>query len=148
MLLDFDGTVLLASHDRAFMERVATSTLVWEAPGVWREHAGTPDWAACSTRWQELRQAAAPQKEPQKTPKPAAPPPAKKKLSYKEQRELDTLPARIEALEAEQAALRAELADGSLWQRDRQRAIDAQARDTSIEEELMLLLERWEQLAN
>lgn len=148
MLLDFDGTVLLASHDRAFMERVVTSTLVWEAPGVWREHAGTPDWAACSARWQELRQAAAPQKEPQKTPKPAAPPPAKKKLSYKEQRELDALPARIEALEAEQAALRAELADGSLWQRDRQRAIDAQARDTSIEEELMLLLERWEQLAN
>lgn len=148
MLLDFDGTVLLVSHDRAFMERVATSTLVWEAPGVWREHAGTPDWAACSARWQELRQAAAPQKEPQKTPKPAAPPPAKKKLSYKEQRELDALPARIEALEAEQAALRAELADGSLWQRDRQRAIDAQARDTSIEEELMLLLERWEQLAN
>lgn len=146
MLLDFDGTVLLASHDRTFMERVATSTLVWEAPGVWREHAGTPDWGACSARWQELRQAAAPEK---KAPKPAPPsPPAKKKkLSYKEQRELDALPARIAALEAEQAALRAELEDGSLWRSDRQRAITAQARDTHIEEELMALLERWEQLA-
>ena len=147
MLLDFDGTVLLASHDRAFMERVATSTLVWEAPGVWREHAGTPDWAACGARWQALlHPAAAPEK---KAPKPSPPPPpqVKKKLSYKEQREPDALPARIEALEAEQAALRAALADGSLWQRDRQRAIDAQARETSIEEELMVLLERWEQLA-
>ena len=72
----------------------------------------------------------------------------KKKLGYKDQRELDALPARIEALEAEQADIRARLADGALYQADLQAAIALQARDGAIEDELMHALERWEQLGS
>jgi ATP-binding cassette subfamily F protein uup len=75
-----------------------------------------------------------------------AAPASKKKRSYKEQRELDELPRRIAALEAEQTAIRAELADGTLYARDGERAISLQTRDVQIDEELMHSLERWEAL--
>jgi ATP-binding cassette subfamily F protein uup len=75
-------------------------------------------------------------------------PATKAKLSYKEQRELDELPARIEALEAEQAALSAELADGSVYSRDPQRAMALNQRNGEIEEALMAALERWELLGS
>ena len=67
-------------------------------------------------------------------------------MSYKEQRELDELPARIEALEAEQAEVRATLADGALYQSDLARAIALQARDGAIDEALTAALERWAEL--
>ena len=76
----------------------------------------------------------------------AARPPSRRKLSYREQRELDDLPGRIEALETEQAELQAALADGSLYQSDLERAIALQARDGAIEEELTLALARWTEL--
>jgi len=77
-----------------------------------------------------------------------APRSGKRKLSYKEQRELDALPGQIEALEAEQASIRAELADGTLYGSDLERAIALQQRDGEIEEALMLALERWEVLGS
>ena len=78
---------------------------------------------------------------------PAAPPPAKaKKLSYKEQRELDTLPDTIAALEAEQKDINALLADGSLYASDNARAVQLSERNAQIDDELMAALERWEQL--
>jgi ATP-binding cassette subfamily F protein uup len=72
---------------------------------------------------------------------------AKRKLSFKDQRELDALPARIEALEAEQAQLRATLADPEIYVSDARRATELHARDAQIEEELMAALERWETLS-
>jgi ABC transport system ATP-binding/permease protein len=69
------------------------------------------------------------------------------KLSYKEQRELDALPARIEALEAEQKAIAEAIADPSLYAKDPQRATDLHARYAQIDEELLAALERWESLA-
>jgi ABC transport system ATP-binding/permease protein len=80
------------------------------------------------------------------TPAPAAAKP--RKLGYKEQRELDELPARIDALEAEQKALAALLADGSIYGRERERAVAAQQRHAAIEDELLVLLERWEDLTS
>ena len=71
---------------------------------------------------------------------------AKKKLGFKEQRELQALPALIETLEQEQAAISGELSDGSLYARDPERAADLGARNARIEEELLQALERWEQL--
>ncbi|MNT46989.1 ABC transporter ATP-binding protein uup [compost metagenome] len=71
----------------------------------------------------------------------------KRKLSYKDQRELDQLPARIAALETEQKAIQAELADGSLYNSDYERAVSLQQRDAVIEEELLEALMRWEELA-
>jgi len=155
LLQTYEGTALLVSHDRAFLDNVVTSTLAWDGPGQWREYAGgVQDWLTQSARWQALREAAGAGSDPgggaapaqQARPKPPSDTPQapqKKKLSYKEQRELDALPARIEALETEQSSLRAALADGTLYQSDLQRAIALQARDTAIDAELTEALERW-----
>ena len=157
LLQGYEGTVFLVSHDRAFLDNVVTSTLVWEGPGQWREYeGGVQDWLAQSARWQA-----------QQAPEAGAQVPAtdknldknepnrssdgreqlqKKKLSYKEQRELEALPGHIEALEAEQAGIRAALADGTLYQSNLQEAIALQARDAVIDDELTAALERWETL--
>ena len=152
LLQDYEGTVFLVSHDRAFLDNVVTSTLAWDGPGQWREYeGGVQDWLAQSARWQAMREApAAPPDANEKRPAPAPDqrePLQKKKLSYKDQRELDALPARIEALEGEQADIRRQLADGTLYQSDLQKAVALQARDGAIEEELMAALERWEVLS-
>ena len=157
LLQGYEGTVFLVSHDRVFLDNVVTSTLVWEGPGQWREYeGGVQDWLAQSARWQA-----------QQAPEAGAQVPAtdknldknepnrssdgreqlqKKKLSYKEQRELEALPGHIEALEAEQAGIRAALADGTLYQSNLQEAIALQARDAAIDDELTAALERWETL--
>ena len=157
LLQGYEGTVFLVSHDRAFLDNVVTSTLAWDGPGQWREYeGGVQDWLAQSARWQA-----------QQAPEAGAQVPAtdknldknepnrssdgreqlqKKKLSYKEQRELEALPGHIEALEAEQAGIRAALADGTLYQSNLQEAIALQARDAAIDDELTAALERWETL--
>jgi len=157
LLQNYDGTVFLVSHDRTFLDNVVTSTIAHEGPGQWREYEGSvEDWLIQSARSQAIAaaaikaggKAAAPAASLQPVPTPtAAPSPAPIKLSYKDQRELDALPARITALEQEQAALRAELADGSIYSRDPQRAATLYARDGAIDEELMMALERWESLS-
>ena len=152
LLQTYDGTVFLVSHDRAFLDNVVTSTLAWDGPGRWREYAGgVHDWLAQSARWQAMQPTPVAPARPVADKVPAEPPPqarpTRKKLSYKDQRELDELPARIEALEAEQADIRTRLADGTLYQTDLDQAVALQARDGAIEEELMTALERWETLS-
>jgi len=149
--------VFLVSHDRAFLDNVVTSIIAWEgtpeAPGRWREYeGGVQDWLTQSRRSRELAGSAAPaakntsQNEAKRiTDKREQL--QKKKLSYKEQRELEQLPAQIDALEAEQTAIRDELADGSLYARDGTRAAALHARDGEIEELLMQALERWSELS-
>ncbi|MBA2672199.1 ATP-binding cassette domain-containing protein [Ramlibacter sp.] len=152
LLQDYDGTVFLVSHDRAFLDNVVTSTIASEGDGRWREYeGGVQDWLQQSRRAQQIAQAA--QAQAAKSTAPAAPavptPPAappKKKLSYKEQRELEALPGRIQALELEQKALQKELGDGTLYASDAARAAVLAQRNTGIEEELMAALERWEAL--
>jgi ATP-binding cassette subfamily F protein uup len=155
LLQDYEGTVFLVSHDRTFLDNVVTSTIAFEGDGRWREYeGGVQDWLAQSQRsrqWAALSAPAAPVAPA--APKPAAEPPAaatapRRKLSYKEQRELEALPGRIEALEQEQAALTAELADGTLYSRDGARAAQLAARSAQIEDELMAALERWEALGS
>ena len=155
LLQGYEGTVFLVSHDRTFLDNVVTSTLAWDGPGAWREYeGGVQDWLAQSARWQAMREAEAgaasdvsDQKNPQRTPGKREQL-QKKKLSYKDQRELDALPALIDALEQEQADIRARLADGTLYQTDLDQAVALQARDGVIEEELMTALERWETLSS
>ncbi|MET4579813.1 ATP-binding cassette domain-containing protein [Ottowia thiooxydans] len=154
LLQTYDGTVFLVSHDRAFLDNVATSTIAWEGPGLWREYeGGVQDWLTQSARWRNLQAADGDQAQavsepatPAQAPQPVSAP-VKKKLSYKDQRELDTLPAQIEALEKEQNLLRAALADGTLYQTDLQKAMAMQARDAAIDEELLAAMERWESLS-
>jgi ATP-binding cassette subfamily F protein uup len=154
LLQNYDGTVFLVSHDRTFLDNVVTSTIAFEGNGQWREYeGGVQDWLTQSRRAQAIRDAAAkPAARAAAAPPPAAPAqatpaaPAKKKLSYKDQRELEALPTTIEALEAEQKAIAAELADGSLYGRDAQRAADLTSRSAKIDDELLAALERWEAL--
>jgi len=152
LLQGYDGTVFLVSHDRAFLDNVVTSTIVSEGEGRWREYEGdVQDWLTQSRRTQALAPpAAAPAPRP---PAPrnagaSAPPGAtpKRKLSYKEQRELEGLPALIESLEQEQRDIHGALADGRLYGDDPERAAQLATRSAAIEDELMAALERWEAL--
>ena len=160
LLQSYDGTVFLVSHDRTFMDNVVTSTLAFEGDGLWREYEGSvQDWLVQSKRSREIaaqraNAASAAVTSAEKKNETEALPPQnngtpllKKKLSYKEQRELDALPARIEALEAEQADIQRALADGSLYSSDAARAAQLLKRNQVIEEELMESIERWTALA-
>jgi ATP-binding cassette subfamily F protein uup len=153
MLRSYPGTVFLVSHDRRFLDDVVTSTIAWEgdaSPGSWREYeGGYEDWKIQRERTRAVREAAAPKSAPKpptkRVPAAAARP---RKLGYKEQRELDALPARIEALEREQKDLAALLASAELYAEDPIRAEAAQMRYVQIDDELLAALERWEALAS
>ncbi len=157
LLQDYPGTVFLVSHDRTFLDAVVTSTLVSEGDGAWREYeGGVEDWLQQSRRAAALaakdaakdaKAGAAPAPVATTAPAAAAPALARRKLSYKEQRELDELPARIEALEAEQKELADQLAGTALYTGSPQRVAEVHARHAQIDEELMALLERWEVLS-
>lgn len=155
LLLDYDGTLFLVSHDRAFLDNVVTQTLAAEGDGVWREYAGGySDWAAYQASVRSAARAEA-QEEARKAgavpkkadaPKPEAGKSKANKLSWKEERELESLPEAIGALETEQARLTAELENPALYQNDPEGARQFSERLHAIEEELMGLLERWEVL--
>ena len=155
LLQNYAGTVFLVSHDRRFLDNVVTSTIAWEgeeALGLWREYeGGYEDWKTQRQRAAALREQAArpaPAKPREAPAKPAAPAAKPRKLSYKEQRELDQLPAAIEALEAEQKTLGSLLAVGTLYTTDPGRAAQAQARHAAIDDALLRALERWETLGS
>ena len=154
LLQNYAGTVFLVSHDRRFLDNVVTSTIAWEGDvrtGLWREYeGGYEDWRLQKARSDAARAAAAPPRPaPPAAPAPVAPAPASRKLGYKDQRELDALPARIDALEAEQRELAELLAGSEIYQRDNAaRLAQVQERYARIEDELMAALERWEALGS
>jgi len=145
-LAEFDGTVLLVSHDRAFLNNVVTSTMACEGDGIVREYVGGyDDWV----RQSSTASSEPPQKQPAAEPAPASKPgpsSTKKKLSYKEQRELDGLPAQLEATEQRITALEAEIASAEFYLRGAE-AIHATLE--RLEQERAALLAtyaRWEAL--
>lgn len=166
LLQNYDGTVFLVSHDRTFLDNVVTSTIAYEGDARWREYeGGVSDWLTQSKRANEIAQAkgqkgaspfnygrdqaakpAAAAVAVPAAPVAAAAPVKTRKLSFKEQRELDGLPEKIAALEAEQAGINALLADGTLYARDNPRALQLASRNTAIDTELLDALERWELL--
>jgi len=149
LLQGYPGTVFLVSHDRRFLDNVVTSTIAWEgdeSPGFWREYeGGYEDWKAQQTRARGLREK--PAAKPSAPAVAAAPAPVikKAKLSYKEQRELEALPGRIEALEAEQKTL-ADLLAGTEVYADKKKLATAQTRYAALDGELLAAMERWEEL--
>lgn len=158
LLQGYEGTVFLVSHDRTFLDNVVTSTIAFEGDGLWREYeGGVQDWLIQSKRSKEIQVAANSiavnvqqadargEKYTKSTnlKKTLTP----KKLGNKEQRELDGLPARIAALEQEQATLRAALADTNLYVKDPARATELYTRDAAIEDELLTAFARWEALS-
>ena len=156
LLQSYAGTVFLVSHDRRFLDNVVTSTIAWEgdeSPGLWREYeGGYEEWRVQHERARALREARAVKPAPVVEKEKPAPAPVAankpRKLSYKEQRELDELPGRIETLEAEQKALNELLADPSGYVKDAQRMTEAHKRVAEIDELLMGALERWEELGS
>jgi len=160
LLQDYDGTVFLVSHDRTFLDNVVTSTIAYEGDGRWREYEGSvQDWLTQSKRAREIaeqRLAAAAAAAPAAAPAPAAEVPApkvapglRKKLSYKEQRELDALPAQIAALETEQQRITEllELDGGAIYATDSSRAAELAERHAKIDDELLAAMERQEELS-
>lgn len=157
LLQTYDGTVFLVSHDRTFLDNVVNSTIAWEGGAHWREYeGGVQDWIVQSRRAREIASRSTPL--PAKTAAPATAAPraaepaapavaARRKLSYKDQRELDALPDRIAALESEQKALHEQLADGSLYAKDAAQAVALQSRAAEIDTALLEALERWTELA-
>jgi ATP-binding cassette subfamily F protein uup len=146
LLSDYKGTLLLVSHDRTFLDNVVTSTLVFEGDGKIGEYAGGyEDWA-------RYRRLIAERSEAVKRPTPAAAPAKERrgntarKLSYKEQRELEALPGRIESLEAEQARLHAALSDAEFHRQAREKITAATERLEVIGKELSECYERWQTL--
>jgi ATP-binding cassette subfamily F protein uup len=148
-LQQYEGTVFLVSHDRRFLDNVVTSTIVSEGEGRWREYVGdVQDWMTQSARAEALQREKASSAPAGKTAPAAAPsaPAIKKKLSYKEQRELDALPARIAQLEAEQAELDQQLNNGQLFSADPARAAQLAAQHAQVEAQWMEAMERLETL--
>ncbi len=143
MLIDYSGTILLVSHDRDFLNNVATSTLVFEEGGRVREYCGGyDDWLRQRPR---ERVESAPAPEPKKA-KARGAPTGPRKLTFKERRELETLPDTIEALEAEKQALYDALADPALYKGSGVEIARMQARLDRLEPELLAAYTRWEHL--
>ena len=147
VLADYEGTLLVVSHDRAFLDNVVTSTLVFEGNGRVDEFlGGYREWMA---------QRVAIQTSQNRTEKPAASPiepmnkatsSRGKKLSYREQKELEDLPALIESLEAEQSALQDLMASADFYRRDKQEITASLARAETLKQELDAAYARWEVL--
>ncbi len=150
MLSGYTGTLLLISHDRAFMDNVVTSTWVFDGKGNIDEYVGGyQDYLEQRPDQTVVDQKSAVKKAMAKAEAEAAPVAAKKvKLSYKDQRALEQLPAEIEALEKEQTEINAQLADGALFVTDSDKALKLSNRLSEIDELLLEKLERWEELDN
>lgn len=143
MLADYDGTLLLVSHDRDFLDRLVTSVIAVEGDGVVEEHVG-----GYSDYLRHKASVAAPAAKPAaRSPAAAAPRPrVVTKLSYKENRELEELPALQEKLSGEIAALEAEMADPGLYSRNPDRFTAASDRLMAARTELAAAEERWLEL--
>jgi ATP-binding cassette subfamily F protein uup len=137
-LQDYAGTILLVSHDRAFLDNVVTQTLAAEGGGKWKEYVGGyTEWVRQRTKKEE---AASPKKATSSKPKGAV------KLSYKEARELESLPKEIDALEAEQRTLHAKMVEPDYYRQPPDSLRASQGRNAEIEALLMEKLERWHAL--
>jgi ATP-binding cassette subfamily F protein uup len=148
LLSEYEGTLLLVSHDRTFIDNVVTSTLVYEGDGKFAEYAGGyDDWERYQRRIPEA---------PDQTQKRVIPPsPAvasskrgdgPRKLTYKEQRELESLPGRIEALELEQAQLIARIGEGDFYRQGSGTIAATMERLDTIKRQLEESYQRWQEL--
>ncbi|CAN5460698.1 ATP-binding cassette domain-containing protein [soil metagenome] len=151
LLQNYPGTVFLVSHDRTFLDNVVTSTIAFEGEGLWREYeGGVQDWLLQSRRSKAIQGASSTIKSPATqalaTPVKRPAEPARKKLSYKEQRELESLPAAIQKLEEEQKNIQSALSDSSIYASDAAGAAQLGSRNAEIDDLLMTSLERWEAL--
>ena len=152
LLQDFNGTLFLVSHDRAFLENTVTQVIAFEGNGILTEFGGGyDDWQRFSTK-REAEKAAQEKANQVKAQaskpvtKEAASKTSNNKLSFKEQKELDELPALIEALEAEQNSINTTLADPDIYVQNPDQVKTLQARLSAIDTEIEAKMTRWEEL--
>jgi len=142
LLMDYQGTLIVVSHDRQFLDNVATSLLIFTGDGNIEEHiGGYSDWQKLNVQRTENKTTVSDQKDVLVKPKKT-----KQKLGYKEQRELEQLPVSIESLETEQAQLTAAMAEPGFYQQDKDVISTANQRAREIEQALTDAYARWEQL--
>ncbi len=145
LLTDYQGTLLLVSHDRAFLDNVVSSTLVLEGEGRVGEYVGGySDWLRQRPAAPATVPAAA--KAPPPAPAPAPAPETRRKLSYKDQRELEQLPAHIEQLEADIAARGEAMNDPAFFQQDSAAIVKANEALAKLQQELETAYARWAEL--
>lgn len=147
LLADYDGTLFLVSHDRAFLDNVVTQVIAFEGDGKLMEYVGGYE------DWVRVKKQEAGQRTPVSTAAPAKPSlqievksKSATKLSFKEARELEQIPQRIASLEQEQEELAATLGAGNLYRDNPTHAKQLQERTAIIEDELLQLMARWEEL--
>ncbi len=143
LLHDFQGTVLLVSHDRTFLNNVVTSTLVFEGSGRVREYVGGYD------DWLRQRQVPTPSKPTKTTPKREKGPSSSdrpRRMNNKERFELEAMPERIETLETEQEQLYAQMSDPAFYRAEGEEVAQVKARIDAIAQELEEAYQRWEAL--
>jgi ATP-binding cassette subfamily F protein uup len=145
ILLEYAGTLLLVSHDRAFLDHVVTSVLVFEGEGVVREYTGGyEDWVRQrAAKPVHFREIPAP---PRPEPKPAPVVQKETKFLKREQRELDELPAQIEKMESEVSALNEQMWDPELYRREPGKLPVLRAQLAALEEKIRISYARWEEL--
>ncbi|QDU03571.1 ABC transporter ATP-binding protein uup [Gimesia chilikensis] len=145
LICNHPATLLLVSHDRAFLNNVVTATLVVDEDGSVKEYAGGyDDYLRQSENSKTVEE-----KKPESKPKSVASPEKTKpkaKLSYKEERELEQIPQQIEELEQEQTELQSAMSDPDFFKQSSDIITDASNRLQTIQSELERLLERWEEL--
>ena len=147
VLFDYPGTLLLVSHDRTFLNHVVTSTIAFEGSGQVIEYAGGyDDWLVQRPRKDGGE--ALPEKKSPKKKSEAPMPPGKRKLGYRETRELEELPKKIDALESEQKALYEAMADPVFYQSEKNEIARVKARLETVEQEIEAAFLRWEELEN
>jgi len=145
LLMDYSGTVLLVSHDRAFINNVVTSTLVLEGEGRVTEYVGGyDDWQRQSRQRTDAPAVTVRTEEKRVPVRPASG--KQRKLTFKEQKELDELPKLLEELEAEQRKLQADLADPAFYRESGNKVASTTARLENVEKELAGAFKRWEEL--
>jgi len=144
LLCNYDGTLILVSHDRTFLDNVVTSTLAFEGNGIVNEYVGGyEDWLRQSkTRNKKTEKKTSVKKETVKSEK------KKTKLSYKDQYELDTLPQKIETLESEQEDIQKKVSEPDFYQQEKNTVDKVLSRLSEIEKELETSYERWEELSD
>jgi ABC transport system ATP-binding/permease protein len=154
-IVDFSGTVMVVSHDRTFLNNVVTSTIVFEADGVAEYVGGYDDWKNTIARRSESASSALSGREAKSEPKstsssqsskPAAAPVKAKKRSFKDQHELETLPKRIEKLEADIADLHEKMANPDFFKQSGPVIAKAQGQLQDLEQQLATSYKRWESL--
>jgi len=142
LLIDYKGTIILVSHDRAFLNNVVTSTLVFEGNGSINQYiGGYDDWL----RQRKTEQPASSQQPAKAQTKASS---ASKKLSYKDQRELDNLPQEIENLETQIAELSEQISQPDFYRGDRNDIAETETRLSELQQQLSHCYDRWESLEN